>query len=334
MRWPSVIHSRKTIYLGLDITTTSIKLLALYYKNEQYWIQAFGHCALDAGVMQGHFVHDISGLAQAIQQLLIDLELWSKTQSDLEIVIALPDACTINKIITVSERLSDEDIEELVHLELDKWSPGAAYDLCFDFKRLQVSSNPGSNLKEILIVAARIQHVQDRVSALQAIGLRTKVVDIESFAIRRVFPFIAIETPGVALLLDITMPFLKIYFFKNQHLIFLREEECDGLFPTLMTTEDPSLALYLESMLLRIKRACHFFYAAHPQYEDITQIFLSGIGAQWGNLKAFLEQRLSKPIQIANPFLQMNALSESNLHDLHREAALYLTACGLAKRVC
>lgn len=336
MRWPSLVTSRKTLFIGLDIATTAIKLLALYYKEERPWIHAYGYQPLAPGVMHGHFVQDISGLAQTIQQALTDLGLWSRAGLDLEIIIALPDACTIRKMITVSDRLSDADLEELVHLELDKWSSGSIHDLCFDFQRLSVSPDAATNLKNILIVAARVQHVQDRVMALQSIGLRTKVVDIESFAIQRIFPSISqIAHEGVTLLLDINSPFLKIYFFKAQELIFLREEECEGLAsPWHPKVRDPALHLYLESILLRIKRACHFFYAANPQCDDITHILLGGEGAQYTDLMAFIAQNMNKPIHLANPFLQMNVMQEIDVQHLYQESGLYLTACGLAKRVC
>ncbi|PJD90659.1 MAG: hypothetical protein CK424_08280 [Legionella sp.] len=333
MRWPRLLSSRKTIFFGLDITFSSIKLLELYRADDHYGVKSYGHCDLANDIMHGHFVRDIPALAKAIQQLLLDVGLYERPDVILEAVIAIPDACTISKTISVSDRLSDQDLEELVHLELEKFIPGSTADLCFDFKRLGSSSSHA--LQELLIVATRVQHVQDRLDALHHAGLRAKVVDIESFAIQRAFPFImtSVSAQDVIMLLDVGHHVLKVYFFKHETLVFFREEELSHE-PYLPDTATSSSDLfYGESLVLRIKRACHFFYAAHAQSAELTQILLSG-DAVHDDLLQFISKSFKKPTYKVNPFTQMKRVDGVDITALLSSAAMYLTACGLAKRGC
>ncbi len=328
MRWSRLLSSRKTVFFGLDISFSTLKLLELYCADDHYWVNSYGHCVLGNDVMQGHFVRDIPALSQSIQQLLNDVGLYPRSDVILEAVIAVPDACTISKTISVSDRLNDQDLEELVRIELEKFVPGTTADLCYDFKRMG-SSSPGA-LRNLLIVATRIQHVQDRIEALQLAGLRAKVVDIESFAIQRAFSFI-VASPNeneVIIVLDVSVHALKVYFFKGATLVFLREEELSSV------AMDQSALLYGESLMLRLKRACHFFYAAHAQSGEITQILLCGDGADDGDLLRVISKNFNKSTSIVNPFRHIRGADGVDMTSLLTNASSYLTACGLAKRGC
>ena len=110
--------------------------------------------------------------------------------------------------------------------------------------------------------------------------------------------------------------------------MFLREEEL-GSVPM-----DQSALLYGESLVLRLKRACHFFYAAHAQSGEITQIFLSGDGANDRELLQFILKSFNKPTYIVNPFRHIKCAEGVDMASLSSSASMYLTACGLAKRGC
>jgi type IV pilus assembly protein PilM len=130
MRWTqSLFSSRKTRVLGLDISSSAVKLLELTRSGDCCCVQNFGKEILPEQVMSGHVVQDIPALAQAIQSLLFKLDISSRTDVALQAVIAVPDACTITRTIQVSERLADQDLEELALSELTQCMPDALEEL-------------------------------------------------------------------------------------------------------------------------------------------------------------------------------------------------------------
>lgn len=336
MRWPrSLFSSRQTVVFGLDISSSAVKLIELRRIDNVYSVHAYGQHQLPAQVIVGNAVQDIPALAHAIQVLLSQLNLWSRPKLILQAVIAVPDACTFSKTIPISDSMNDHALEELVSLELDKYLPGSLDNIYFDFKRSDAPSQSG--LRDVLIVAARMQYVQDRVAALRCLGLATVVVDIESLAIQRMLPFIVSQSEsfGITLVLDVSACCVKVFFFKQGHLIFMHEDEFAPEEQHLSRQEDEmSVLQYQNSLMLKIKRACHFFHATYSQSEPVVQMIVSGCGAKRPNLLVWLQQQMERPVFLANPFTQMQVATDLDAHQLDCDAPLYLTACGLAKRVC
>ncbi|NDH66368.1 MAG: hypothetical protein EBY22_00390 [Gammaproteobacteria bacterium] len=331
MRWPqSLFSSRRPILFGLDISSVSVKLLELSRIDGQYCVQTFGQQKLPDHLIVGNVVQDIPGLAQIVQELLVNLDLWTRSKGVLQAVIAVPDACTIHKNIQVSERLTDSDLDELVSLELAKCIPDSLEDVYFDFKHLDSSSQPG--IKNLLIIAARAQYVKDRLAALRQIGLPATVVDVESLAMQRVLPFLLPNPPhsGITAILELGPRFLKVFFFKQAILLWMHEEEFDVLHLPVPCQD----TAYQEGILQRFKRACHFLYAEYPHIAALDHIIVGGEGAQRSHVLSWLQQQCDRPVYSANPFVHMRAAAGCDLQQLHYDAPLYLTACGLAKRVC
>lgn len=327
MHWSqSLFSSRRPILFGLDINSASVKLLELSRIEDRYCVQTYGQHTLAENIIVGNVVQDIPGLAQAVQELLIKVDLWSRSKGILQAVIAVPDACTIHKVIQVSERLTDCDLEELVSLELAKCIPDSLEDVYFDFKHRRSTSQSG--IKDLLIIAARAQYVKDRVAALRHIGLPTTIVDVESLAMQRVLPFLLPDPSllGITAILDLSSRFLKVFFFQQATLLWMHEEECDvAIYQN---------GVYQEWILQCFKRACHFLYAEYPNSAPLEQIIVGGEGAQQATVLSWLQQQCDRPVYSANPFVHMQFAAGCDQQQLYADASLYLTACGLAKRVC
>lgn len=325
---------RKPIILGIDLAYTSIQLIQLQHVTTTYQVACFGYLDLPPDIMCGMAVRDISGLAELLRQLLSELGFWPCRW--LEAAIAVPDGCTIRKTLNVSERLTQADLEELVHIELEKILPnsgGIDQELCFDFKRL-MTENP-SHLYDLLIVATRISYVQQRVAALQTLGVRVPWVDVESFAVQRVLKRMdhLSDALGIILVIELTGSHLKLLFYKNMTLIFMREETLamDTLKAHHAQTMMGPYTLDMQSCLVYIKRACHFFYTMHPDTAAIQHLMLIGCLARASGLCQYLKHHFPNLyVDIANPFVHMHC--DLNPILLMEDAPRYLTACGLALR--
>ena len=324
MHWARyLLSSRHTRVVGLDISSSAVKLVELSRIHTQYCVQTMGRQDLADHVMVGNAVNDMPALADAIHTLLNQLDLMPHAEGRLRAVIAVPDACTITRTVQVSERLSERDLEELAWLELSQCIPDAIEELYYDFKRLGHTDQPG--IYPMLIMAARAQYVQDRIAALRHIGLAVSVVDIESFALQRMLPGFLESIPSAEMIaiLDLGARFLKIFFFQHGRLIFMHTEEF-GL----------SALHYPAGVLLRYQRACHFLYTEHPQAGTLSHMILAGGGViRYTHLLSWLQEQCDVPVYRADPFAQMQITEHCDGAMLQQDAPLYVTACGLAKRV-
>ena len=327
MRWTrSFFSSRKTLQLGVDITPSAVKILVLNSLEKQYCVQAYGQELLPDQVIKGHDILDVSALTNSIQTLLLKLELNPNQLWALQAAIAVPDACTLHRTIQVSDRIKNADLEELVSMELAKYIPETLADIYYDFKYIGNAVSAG--MKEVWIVAARAKYIRDRVDALRNANILTTTVEVESLALQRIMPFLMQEIHGQLLIaiLDLGLSELKVYFFKQTTLLFVHEEEINPISNAENT--------YLKEVLLKFKRAKNFLSTKFSQNETLSQIFLAGPGAQNPENVQGLQQFFACPILSANPFTHLQINHDLCERALHRDAPLYLTAFGLAKRGC
>lgn len=324
MRWaPSFLSSRQTRVIGLDISSSAVKLVELSRIDTQYCVRMVGRLDVADHVMMGNAVNDIPALAEAIQTLLKQVDLNTGSDRGLQAVIAVPDACTIVRTVQVSERLSDRDLEDLAWLELSQCIPDALEELHYDFKRLGQTEQPG--IYHMLIMGARAQYVQDRVAALRQIGLTVRVVDIESLAVQRMLPSLLadIQTTGMIVVLDLGARFLKIFFFQQERLVFMHAEEFGF-----------SAMNYPEGIIMRYQRACHFLYTEYPQAGVLSHMIVAGGGIiGQSHLLPWLQAQCNLYVYRADPFAQMQIADSCDGIILQQDAPLYVTACGLAKRI-
>lgn len=313
------VNAKRHTILGVDIQLTAVKILELSYNNGQCRLENYGQALLPENVMQSGIVKNIDAVAQCIRSLLKVGKFSSKNA-----VVALPDALIMTKKIQVSEHLKRCDIKELVNIEIGRYYSESTRQISFDYKRIEPSC-PTQRLAEIVIIAARTEHVKQRIESLQRAGLNVKVVDVESFAIERVIVHTHQFHVQTIAFLQITSEFVYCFVAHAQKIIFIREEARVSLVNVIDS------ALLKQHLLDYIQRACQFFYAAHPEY-TIEQIILAGELMQKTEWVDFLSRHLSIPICVVSPFEQMQFSSRVNREKLLYDAPLYATACGLALR--
>ena len=99
--------SKNHALLGIDISSTSIKILEISISGNQHCINGYGRAILPENAIEGNVIKDIDAVASSIKKLLISANLSCK-----EVVCAVPESSTIAKIIQLNNGLSNQDIEE------------------------------------------------------------------------------------------------------------------------------------------------------------------------------------------------------------------------------
>ncbi len=182
------MERKDKLLLGLDITDTSVKILELSKSRSAYCVQAYGLAERLAK----------ESLSDTIARALEEACIKRRTCS-----IALPDKLVFKRNLVLKLAPKEEDILSEIELSAEQYLPYPLEELYYDFQIIS-KEKPSLTPTEIILVAAKIDLVDERIAAIAAAGLDVKLVDIESYALARAFD-LAKELGGNPLMhMDIT----------------------------------------------------------------------------------------------------------------------------------
>lgn len=214
--------------LGLDISTTAIKLVELsdagkgMLRVERYVIEPLPKDAVSDG--------NIANLDQVADTLR---HAWKTLGSRIKnVALALPSSAVITKKILAPASLSGIELENQVEAEANQVIPFALDEVNLDFQVLGPS--PGSpDDMQILLAAARKEKVEDRVAAVEAAGLKALIMDVESYATQAAYEQIAHLLPNggagqTVAIIDVGAQNMHINILNDNESVYLREHGFGG----------------------------------------------------------------------------------------------------------
>jgi len=339
--------------LGIDITSAAVKALEISSSGDTLCVEAYGQETIPANALDGNVIKDVDAVANCIKKLYDRAPFTCK-----KVALAVPDSAVISKIVQINDGLNDEEMEELVVIEADKFIPYPIDEINLDFEILGHSLK-NSALLDVLIVASRAENVNARVEAVANAGLDASVVDVESYAVERAAQLLTKDLPAhgqdkIVAIIDIGANFTHLFVLHGMKLVFSREEKFGGMLLTeaiaeqyKMTHEQANAAReegtlpadydeqvlepFKDMVLLQIKRTLQFFYSS-SQHGFVDHIILAGGLARQPGLAQLIQEQLGASTTVANPFSNMVIGKKVNLDAINNDAPSLLVACGLALR--
>lgn len=339
--------------LGVDISSTSVKLLELSVKDGRYCVESYGLMPLQENSVVEKNILDTEAVGDALERV-INLANPKATQA----AFALPTSMVIHKIIEMDADMTDDEREVQIRMDAEQYIPFPLEEVSLDFEILPDRPS-AANRVNVLLVATRTENVDTRIEVLELAGLTPKVADVESYAIERAFSVIAdtlpmgVQTVGI---LDIGHTMTTLSVMQQGKIIYTREQVFGGKqltqdvqnryglsyeeagrakkersLPDDFETEvlDP----FLEAMVQQAARSLQFFFSS-SQYNEIDHILLAGGTANIPGLAKLLQQKLGYRVTTVNPFLQMGFSPQIDIKRIEKDASSLMVACGLALRGC
>ena len=167
--------------LGLDISSTSVKLVELSKSGGEYKVENYGIEPLPENAVVEKNISDIEGVGEAIQRLVERCKTKEKLAA-----VAVAGSAVITKTIEMTATLNEVEMESLLQSEADQYIPYPLEEVALDFEVQGISPKSDEQV-EVLIAACRRENVEMREAALQFGGLKAKVVDIEAHCMQRAF---------------------------------------------------------------------------------------------------------------------------------------------------
>lgn len=338
--------------LGIDISSTAVKLVELRAQHGQYRVESYAVQPLAANAVSEKSIADIDAVSEAIKSAVRQSRTRLRTAA-----LAVPGSAVISKTLSMPADLSEQELEAQVELQADQYVPYPLDEVHRDFQ--VVGSSQGSNSVDVLLVASRSDNVESRVDACEAAGVTPKVMDVESYATETAFGLVADELPGGArdqavAVVDIGATMTTLTVLDNREIIYTREQVFGGVQLTEEiqrryglsyeeagrakrqgglpdSYEEEVLEPFRQAMAQQVARSLQFFYGA-SQHNTVDAIVLAGGCANIPGICDIIQEEAGVATQIANPFARMAVSSRIKPEHLSADAPALLIACGLAMR--
>ncbi len=337
--------------LGIAVNASTLSLVELSFKKQQYHLLGYGLLALDEGEVVDNQIVDTEHMGQRIATLVAR----SKRQTK-QAAIALATDLVITRYISLPNDFDEQDIEAQIRVDADQYIPYPLAEVGLDFEVLGAAKDEvGYN--EVLLVVARAEYIDQYSDALVFSGLKPKVVGVEAQAIERAFQLMFsgnINYPGTTAVVDIGQSRTTVYIaqqgqfvyqmqqlFGDSHLISaiaahygLVSEEAEQvtLSPeSLIDYEQLIFQPFIDTLMGYLNVAFEQ-YAATETSAEIEQVILCGKGSVLPQLDRGLQRQLSLPVTLANPFNSMSISTSIDTEQLLKDASQLMTACGLSMR--
>ncbi|WP_459874537.1 pilus assembly protein PilM [Halomonas shantousis] len=339
--------------VGVDITSATVKLLELKPVGSGFQIDSYAVRPLSEGAVIERRIRNMDEVVQTIRRAVDHARPHSRRA-----VVAIPAGAAIVKKLTLPASLNDEEIETRIQMESEKHIPFPLNEVAFDFQRLGPNARHADQ-QDVLLVACRLQDVEQLIDALGQAGLEPEAVDVETFALERAFLELQQQrlTGGeekCVALVDVGAYMNAFHVIHDGRTIYSRDTAFGGrqLTDEIRRHYDLSLeeaglakkrgglpedyesrvlAPFIDTIMQQVGRSLQLYHTSGKQYE-IDHLVLAGGSSAIPGLQERLAEESRLPVVIANPFARMRIHPRINVQALAGDAPAMLTACGLAMR--
>ena len=340
--------------LGLDITTSSVKLIELAMAGGQYRVEAYAAEPTPQNAINEKAIVDADAVGEAIRRAVKRAGAKSS-----EVAIAISGDAAITKVIQMPRSLRTSDLEAQVEMQADQYIPFPMDEVSYDFEVLGPSEkDPETN--DVLLVATRTENVDQRQAAVNAAGLTAQVVDVEAFALENACRLMTHQMPDggterTVAVVDFGASTTTFSVLKNLRVIYTRDFAFGGqqLTEEIMRTYGLSmeeagrakkegglpsnyqpevLDPFIDDMTQQVSRSLQFYLASGSGRSQPDQILICGGCANIPGVADVISSRVGVPAVKGDPLGNMKVSSKAKAQAVGRDATALLTACGLALR--
>jgi type IV pilus assembly protein PilM len=341
------LFGRKKTSVGIDIGSGFIKLVEVDHSGDQPEVTRVAMRPLEADAIVEGEVMDPDVVVQTLRALLGDLGLKRP-----DLVTAIGGHDVIIKKIEM-DRMKEADAREVIRWEAEQHVPFDIKSVELDFQILDPDSE-GLQMA-VLLVAAKRELVENKVSLLQTAGLSPGVIDVDAFALHNAFEHNYPEAmQGIVALVNVGHEITNVNILEGGVPILTRDipfgsrriredlqrerglsaEQAEAVVRGHERIE--GLETFVESsaeeVAVGIERASAFLMTRQAG-SNLGRIHLSGGGARVPGMAEALGRRMGVETRVVNPFERTPVHPDAALNlDLEEAAPMLLLPLGLALR--
>ncbi len=315
--------AKNKLALGLDIGSSSVKLVHLREGKRGYTLLAWGEAPLPPEAVVDNQLMNSAAIVEAIRELVAQQRVKVK-----DVAIGVRGHSVIIKRISMP-LMTQEDLDESIQWEAEQYIPFDVKDVHIDTQILTPQGDAAGQM-DVLLVAAKKDMINDFTSVCAEAGLTATVVDVDAFAVQNAFEANYLQVTGQpVVLINVGAAVTNINIVSNGLATFTRDitvggnafteeiqkqlnisaEEAEALKVGGHGETDAVVPQEVERVIQgvadqmggEIQRSLDFHAATAPDVHP-TRVYLSGGTARIPALFKVIEQRAGVPVEILNPF--------------------------------
>jgi type IV pilus assembly protein PilM len=316
------LFKKKKEVVGIDIGSSSVKLVQLKENNGSFQLQNVGIFPLPPEAIVDNTLMDSSSIATVIKNLVASHGIKIK-----DVVCSISgNSVIIRKIVLPA--MPQEELEDQISWEAEQYIPFDINDVNMDFQILSPDSDDPSKMN-VLLVASKKDIINDYMAVFSEAGMQLSVVDVDSFAVQNAFEVNHDYSSEVILVLvNIGASVMNINVIKDGITLFTRDVQMGGNLYTeeiqkqiglsseaaeigkllAHETDNESLRTVVlkvnETIAQEIRRSLDF-YNSTASDDRISGIFISGGCSKVYNLIDTIATKIGLPVEKLNPFAKL-----------------------------
>lgn len=312
--------------LGIDIGTNSIKLVELEKRGESLWLSAYGvienldHLEdLGKSLQTSAKPLDLEKITQLLKQLVRESVIHST-----ELVGSVPAFHTFTTLLEMPV-MSDRETVQAMQFQAKQYVPLPLESVTLDWMRVGTRQDEESRqYQHILFVAVPNEEIQRYRDIFQSAGLKLSILEVEGVSLARI---LTLEKESPTMIIDIGSRSTTLIIARHGLMQAAGQTDfagdsftktlADGLNLRRRRAEDLKKQKGLidtgsESDLIRLLAPLADVIInegarlkeehEREMRESVTEVILSGGGANLPGLAPYVHQRLGLPVKIADPF--------------------------------
>jgi len=345
------LFGRRKSLLGLDIGSSSVKVVELSRDGQSLKITGMGKAEVEGGP---------EAAGEAINKALKDAGIRSK-----RVVSSVSGRSVIHRQVPMMT-IPDAELKQAMEYEADKYIPFDVTEVQLDAQRLREgpdeptkdpsASGSGAQMK-VLLVAAKKNLIEEHVNLLQSVGLTPVIIDVDFLALGNAFELrnlsLGINDNEVRALVDIGASKTDINIMRGNGSFFQREIFMGGNDLTDAIAKrfgedpkdvekmkkDPGGALesmqdamlpVLEDIGSEIRLS--FDYHENQYDQEVKEVYISGGSVLFPGIDTMLAQIFNLPVKVWDPTegLEITSFNPGGMGGANSDMAI---ALGLASRL-
>ena len=334
--------------LGLDITTSSVKLIELVMSGGSYRVESYAAEPTPQNAMNEKAIVDAEAVGEAIRRAVKRSGAGAK-----EVAIAISGDAAITKVIQMPRSLRERDLEAQVEMQADQYIPFPMDEVSYDFEVLGPSEKD-TETNDVMLVATRTENVEQRQAAVNAAGLTAKIVDVEAFALEHACKLMTHQMPDGGIdrtiaVVDFGASSTTFSVLRNLKVVYTRDFAFGGqqLTEEIMRTYGLSmeeagrakkegglpgnfqaevLDPFIDDMTQQVSRSLQFYLASGSGRDQPEKILVCGGCANISGVSDVISSRVGISAEKGDPLGQMKLSSRAKAKAVARDSTAMLTA--------
>ena len=320
MHISSLLGRRPASTLGLDIGTSSLKLVEIESRGSTKLLKHCERAPLDHGWVVDGRIENPHEVSLAIRGLIDKTGIKTR-----QVALALPSSAVITRQVFIPTGLTELETEQQVEMEARQSIGFPLEELYVDFCAEGVLSDWPDKVA-IQIVGTRRERIEDLRALCDHSGLEPVVVEIQTASLSRSMARVLRRAPSssvgaIYLLLKWGTSTVSTQAFQNCETIYLHSQ-------TASQSQHPHNT---EALLQDIENGLQQFLGS-PQSGRVEGLYLAGGMSLTDGISEQATQATQIPCCVLDPFEGLALHQGLDRQAVRKDAAHYARACGLALR--